>query len=67
MSSVCSLVDEDVFVIIMPKLRDVRNALLASWEDGNISDYEFCILYNLNKFLDDYPYWHHDRFDLDTE
>ena len=50
----------------MPYSRDVRSALLESWDDGDLSDEEFFVLYDLNKSKIDYPYWKYDRFDLDT-
>ena len=35
-------------------LRDVRDALLYAYDDGDINDDEFCMLYDLNKSRDDY-------------
>ena len=49
----------------MPYLRDVRAALLESWDEGDLSDDEFLVLYDLNKSKIDYPYWKYDQFDLD--
>ena len=50
----------------MPYLRDVRSALLEAWDEGDLSDDEFLVLYDMNKSKNDYPYWKFNRFDLDT-
>ena len=49
----------------MVNLRDSRNGLLFAFDDGDISDDEFCLLYDVNHSRDDYPYWNYERFDLD--
>ena len=50
----------------MLKFRDVRSALLSSWDDGYISDDEFMILYDVHKSRNDYPYWQYEHFNLDS-
>ena len=49
----------------MSSLRDTRDALLLAFSDDAISDDEFCLLYDLNRSRDDYPYWNYQRFNLD--
>ena len=48
------------------KLRDVRNLLLLAYDDDDIDDDEFCLLYDLNKSRDDYDYSRNGRFDLEN-
>ena len=50
----------------MPYLRDVKAALIASWNDGDLSDDEFIMLYDVNKSRNNYPYWRYGRFELDS-
>ena len=44
----------------------MRNTLLVSFDDEDLSDEEFCMLYDLNKSSNDYSYWNEDRFNLDS-
>ena len=41
-------------MFIMVNLRDSRNGLLFAFDDGDISDDEFCLLYDVNRSRDDY-------------
>ena len=49
----------------MPYLREVRSLLFCAWDDGDLDDDEFMLLYDINKSRNDYPYWRFERFDLD--
>ena len=50
----------------MPKLRVVRDCLLLCHDQNDINDEEFLYLYDINQSKNpDFPYWIHDRFDLD--
>ena len=49
----------------MPSLRNVRDAVLTSYAFDMIDDYEFAVLYDINRSKNpDFPYWNYD-FDLD--
>ena len=49
----------------MPALRDVRNALLISYAFDLIDDYEFSVLFDINRSKNpDFPYWNY-NFDLE--
>ena len=50
----------------MAGLRDVRDALLLSYDDGIIDDEESLMLYDINLSRNDYPYWNYERFDLEN-
>ena len=50
----------------MVKFRDVRNLLVSSYDDGDISDDEFCLLYDYHWSRDSYPYWNYERFNLES-
>ena len=49
----------------MANLRNSRKGLLFAFDDGDISDDEFFLLYDMNRSTDDYPYWNDERFELD--
>ena len=47
-------------------LREVRNQLIQSYDDGEIDDEEFLFLFDLNTSKNpDFPYWGYGPFDLD--
>ena len=50
---------------VMSTLRLTRDALLLTYDEGYISENEFCLLYNLNKSKDDYHYWNYEVFKLE--
>ena len=50
----------------MAKLRETRDCLLLSFDEGIIDDEEFIFLHDLNSSKNpDFPYWQYDPFDLD--
>ena len=50
----------------MTSFKDNRNAILASYNDGDITDEEFILLYDMNRSTNlDIPYLDYERFDLD--
>ena len=49
----------------MHGLRETREFLLTAYQDGDIDDIEFCLLYDMNRSKNiDYPYWCYDPFQL---
>ena len=50
----------------MSTLRLARDALLLTYNEGYISENEFCPMYNLNKSKDGYHYWNYEAFKLES-
>ena len=51
----------------MPKLREVRDCLLMSYDQNLLDDEEFVLLYDLNSSKNpDFPYWQYGPFELDN-
>ena len=49
----------------MTSFKDNRNAILASYNDGDLTDEEFILLYDMNRSTNlDIPYLDYERFDL---
>ena len=47
-------------------LRETREFLLMAYQDGDIDDSEFCMLYDMNQSQNlDFPYWSYGPFHLD--
>ena len=49
----------------MASFREIRSILLQSFDDGDISEYEFLLLYNVNTSKNpDFLYESYGKFDL---
>ena len=50
----------------MTSFKENRNSILASYDDGDLTDEEFVLLYDMNRSTNlDIPYLDYERFDLD--
>ena len=53
--------------MINGNIREAREALLFTYQDGSIDDTEFALLYDLNSSGNlKFPCWKYGRFDLDS-
>ena len=50
----------------MPSFKQNKIAILDSFSNGDLTDEEFMLLYDINKSTNlELPYWDYEKFDLD--